>query len=106
MKPIGILIAALAVLLLSCAGCATVKADIKSVEQSCKGTAIQDVEAVLPYVVQLAVCEAEQADCSAIFRQMEALGVSDIPGAKTCALAKIHDATVKLATTVDAGAGQ
>lgn len=103
MKPIGVILAALAVLLLSLAGCATVKSELKSVEQSCKGTAIADVEAVLPYVVDLAVCASRGEDCSVTLKQMESLGLSDLPGAKTCALAKVHDATVKLATASDAG---
>lgn len=83
---------AIACLLLS--GCATVKADAKSVADVCRPELWPDAAAALPLVAALAVCEASGGDCSGPQGALEALGKAD---AQACALAQLHAAAVKLA---------
>lgn len=76
---------AIACLLLS--GCATVKADAKSVADVCRPElGPPDAAAALPLVAALAVCEASSGDCSGPEGALEALGKADAIAAAQAAL--------------------
>lgn len=101
MKPIGVILAALAVLLLSCAGCAAFKKDVKTVADVCRPELEPDVAQMLPLVIAYAACEAQGLNCS---EQAAAIVNAGKQDAATCAAAELHAATVKVSAAIpDAG---
>jgi hypothetical protein len=91
----------LLLLALALTGCATVKADVKTVAEVCRPELLPDVERAFPLVVALSVCEASSGDCTS---EVNALALAGKADATTCALAELHQATITVTAVVPTAA--